>query len=413
MKKIILHINILLFFTTTMVISQTTNQGALYISEGTIFSTLEDFDNQTTGSFINDGDAYIYRDFNNDGVVDFYEGGLTRFIGLASQSISGTEESYLYDVYFDNSSSAVPFELSGMINIGGEADFYNGIVDNDNYGGMITFDTEGTHINTSDYSHVDGKVHKLGDNDFIFPIGDSGYYRFGGISSPSSITSIFSGKYYLENSDLIYSHELRAGVIEQIDDQEYWTIEKETTSEEDVLVTLSWREETTPEVMISAAEEGNLTIVRWDEGLNMWVDEGGAIDLDSQTVTTSVNGYGVFTFGIVNSSEVLPCHIVVYTAVTPNGDGVNDYFLIDTSNNECAYNLEVQIYNRWGVKVFESDDYGVNGDVFDGYSTGRMTIDDTNQLPTGTYYYILEYDYDTSTGTKRHKQAGYLYLSGN
>jgi len=393
--------------------AQIVNVGEVTVSSGTIVGMVSDFDNTSNGTFFNDGDTYIYSHFNNDGIVDYYQGGLTRFIGTSSQSLSGGMESYLYNVYFDNSSSAVPFELSGMINIGGEADFYNGIVDNDNYGGTITFNTEGTHINTSDYSHVDGVVMKLGDTDFTFPIGDGGYYRFGGISSPSSEGSIFEGKYYFENSDLMYSHALRAGIIESIDDQEYWTIDKISSQEEDILVTLSWREETTPLSMISAAEQGSLTIVRWDEASNMWVDEGGAIDLDSQTVTTALNGYGVLTFGIVNTAKVLPCHIVVYTAVTPNGDGVNDYFFIDASNNECASDLHVQIFNRWGVKVFESDDYGVDGDVFDGYSSGRMTINDSNQLPTGTYYYILDYKYGDPSENNRHKEAGFLYLSGN
>ncbi|APY12190.1 hypothetical protein BWZ22_13570 [Seonamhaeicola sp. S2-3] len=412
MKSYILNISTLIFINIT-ILAQTTNEGLLYVSEGTEFSTVEQFDNLETGEFFNDGNAYIYSHFNNNGIVDYYQGGLTQFIGESTQSISGSKESYFYNLYFDNISSAVPFELSGIINVGGESNFYNGILDNDNFGGTITFDAEANHINTSDFSHVDGSVQRIGDNDFIFPIGDGGYYRFAGISVSENPSVTFEGKYYFENSDPLYSHNLRAGVIELIDNQEYWTIEKASTLEEDVLLTLSWREETTPASIISAAQQGNLTIVRWDESTNMWVDEGGAIDLDSQTVTTAVNGYGVFTFGIVNSSKVLPCNIVVYTAVTPNKDGINDYFLIDTSNNECASNLHVQIFNRWGVKVFESHNYGVDGDVFDGYSNGRMTINDSNQLPTGTYYYILDYKYGEPSENNSHKQAGFLYLSGN
>ena len=211
----------------------------------------------------------------------------------------------------------------------------------------------------------------------------------------------------------MYSHELKAGVIEEIDNQEYWTINKESAADEEMLITLSWREETTPQSMINAASQEALTIVRWDEETNMWVDEGGVIDFENKTVTTAVNGYGVVTFGRLNAEKILPCHIVVYNAVTPNGDGKNDYFLIDTSNNECASNLNVQIFNRWGVKVFESDNYGVDGDVFDGFSTGRLTVDGAKQLPTGTYYYILDYRYGNPSQNNRHKQAGYLYLSGN
>ena len=413
MKKHLLYISAFLLFTFTS-LAQTSNQGTLYVSDGTEFSVVERFDNLDSGSFFNDGDVYIYSHFNNDGIIDFYQNtGLTRFIGRSNQTLSGTKVSYLYDAYFNNTSNTVPFEVSGSIDISGEADLYSGILDNDNFGGEITFNTEAFHINTSDYSHVDGPVNKLGNREFTYPIGDGGFYRFAGISAPSNTAAIFEGKFFFENSDALYPHRLKAGVIQEIDNQEYWTIKKESSSNETMLVTLSWRDVTTPQSMIDAAQRDALTIVRWNPDTNMWVDEGGAIDLEAQTVTTAVNGYGVFTFGRVKSDLVLPCNIVVYNAVTPNGDGKNDYFLIDTSNNECASNLNVEVYNRWGVKVFESDNYGVDGDVFDGFSNGRLTVNDSKQLPTGTYYYILDYQYGNPSENNRHKQAGFLYLSGN
>ncbi|MEO8774147.1 MAG: gliding motility-associated C-terminal domain-containing protein [Gelidibacter sp.] len=412
MKKYLLCISTLLLITFNT-LAQTSNEGTLYVSEDTKFSTVERFDNLATGLFYNDGDAFIYSHFNNDGILDFMQNtGLTRFVGKSSQKISGSKVSYLYDVYFNNTSHAVPFQLSGNVHISGESDFYNGIVDNDNFGGEITFNTNAFHINTSDYSHVDGPVNKFGNAAFTYPIGDAGYYRLAGISAPQHATSLFEGKFYFENSDPLYSHALRAGVITEIDNQEYWTITKESTSDEAMMITLSWRDVTTPQSMIEAAQQGVLTIVRWDAPTNMWVDEGGAIDLDTQTVTTAINGYGVFTFARVKSDLILPCGMVVYNAITPNGDGINDYFLLEQSNNnDCARNLKVQVFNRWGVKVFETHNYGLNGDVFDGYSSGRLTLKNTERLPFGTYYYILEYDYGNVADNNRFKKAGFLYLN--
>lgn len=412
MLKISTYCSAVAILVCSMLKAQTSNEGTLYVSENTQFSTVEHFDNLATGTFYNDGDAFIYSHFNNDGVVDFLQNtGLIRFIGKSSQQISGSQISYLYDVYFNNTSSPVPFQLSGQLHVSGESDFYEGIVDNDNFGGEFTFNTDAYHINTSDYSHVDGYVNKFGNTAFTYPIGDGGYYRFAGISEPANDTALFEGKFYFENSDPLYPHELRAGVIAEIDNQEYWTITKESSANENMLITLSWRDVTTPQKMIDAAHNGDLTIVRWDAPNNMWVDEGGAIDLDNQTVTTAVNGYGVFTFARVKSELILPCGIVVYNSVTPNGDGINDYFLIDQSNNECARNFKVQVYNRWGVKVFETNNYGLGGDVFDGFSSGRLTIKNSERLPFGTYYYILEYDYGTGNDQNRFKKAGYLYLS--
>lgn len=412
MRKHSLYISFILLFAINFMTAQTSNEGTLYVSENTQFSTVERFDNLATGSFFNDGDAFIYSHFNNDGILDFLQNtGLTRFIGKSAQKLSGSAVSYLYDVYFNNTSSLVPFQLSGNLHISGESDFYEGIVDNDNFGGEITFNTDAYHINTSDYSHVDGPVNKFGDKEFTFPIGDGGFYRMGGISAPNTASSLFEGKFYFENSNILYPHQLRAGVIHDIDYYEYWTIEKISSNTDNGLVTLSWRDVTTPQSMINAAQNGTLTIVRWDAPTNMWVDEGGAIDLDTQTVTTAVNGYGVFTLGIVKSDLILPCGIVVYNSVTPNGDGINDYFLIDQSNNECAKNFKVQVFNRWGVKVFETNNYGLQGDVFDGFSSGRLTLKNSERLPFGTYYYILEYDYGSDGVNSRFKKAGFLYLS--
>lgn len=394
--------------------AQITNQGEATVAPETIVSMVSDFDNTPSGEFFNDGNIYIYGHFNNDGVVDFYQNtGLTQFTGGSDQNISGAKVSYLYDVYFNNSSNTVPFKVSGSIDISGEADFYNGILDNDNYGGKITFNTDAFQINTSDYSHVDGPVNKFGNTEFTYPIGDGGFYRFAGISAPSNTAAIFEGKFYFENSDVLYPHKFKAGVIQEIDNQEYWTIKKESSTNEEMLITLSWRDVTTPQPMIDAAQRDALTIVRWNPDTNMWVDEGGAINLEAQTITTAVNGYGVFTFGRVKTDLVLSGDIVVYNSVTPNGDGKNDYFFIDTSNSKDIYNLNVQVFNRWGVKVFESDNYGIDGDVFDGFSKGRMTVDKSEQLPTGTYFYILDYQYGNPSENKRHKQAGFLYLSGN
>lgn len=411
MKKIILYICPLLLLAIS-VTAQTSNDGMLYVSEDTKFSTVERFNNLETGSFYNDGDTYIYSDFNNDGIIDFYfETGLTRFIGSTTQSITGTNISNLYNVLFNNTSNSVPFNLLGSLVVSGEAEFFEGIVDNDNYGGEFYFNTNASHFNTSDNSHVDGPVNKIGNTDFIYPIGDGGYYRFAGISAPVNNQTIFEGKFYFENSDNLYPHDLRAGGILEIDNQEYWTITKETSGNEDVLVTLSWRDVTTPESMINAAETNGLTIVRWSEDENMWIDEGGAIDLANKTITTAVKGYGTFTLGRINEPEVLGCNsLTIYNAVSPNNDGINDFFNIEVTDN-CARNLRVKIFNRWGVKVFETDNYGPNGDLFYGYSDGRVTVEAGKRLPTGTYFYILQYDYDNPATNNLHKETGFLYLN--
>ncbi len=108
----------------------------------------------------------------------------------------------------------------------------------------------------------------------------------------------------------------------------------------------------------------------------------------------------------VTITEIKGCQIEVFNAVTPNNDGNNDYFYI--RGLDCFTDNSVEIYNRWGVKVFETANYDNNSRVFKGYSEGRVTISQPDALPNGTYYYILKYkDINGIISFK----TGFLYLT--
>ncbi|WP_264529716.1 choice-of-anchor L domain-containing protein [Flavobacterium sp. N502540] len=100
------------------------------------------------------------------------------------------------------------------------------------------------------------------------------------------------------------------------------------------------------------------------------------------------------------------CVIKVFNAVSINGDSKNERFYIQ--GLECYPDNTVQIFNRWGVLVFDRDHYNNNDIVFRGISEGRVTIKDSDGLPEGTYYYIIKYKDNQSNP---HQEAGYLYLT--
>ena len=103
---------------------------------------------------------------------------------------------------------------------------------------------------------------------------------------------------------------------------------------------------------------------------------------------------------------VLPaCDIIVYNAVSPNNDGMNDYLIID--GIECYPNNSIEIYNRWGILVYETQGYDNLAKSFKGYSEGRTTFNKNELLPDGTYFYILKY---TDAENKTYDKSGYLYL---
>uniref|UniRef100_UPI00261026F5 gliding motility-associated C-terminal domain-containing protein n=1 Tax=uncultured Tenacibaculum sp. TaxID=174713 RepID=UPI00261026F5 len=94
------------------------------------------------------------------------------------------------------------------------------------------------------------------------------------------------------------------------------------------------------------------------------------------------------TININDDCVVLPCgqeDVVISKAVTPNGDQWNENFEV-TGVESCGFIVKVQIFNRWGSKVYESNNYANNWNgITDGASFGGAT-----RLPAGTYYYIVE-----------------------
>jgi gliding motility-associated-like protein len=116
----------------------------------------------------------------------------------------------------------------------------------------------------------------------------------------------------------------------------------------------------------------------------------------------------------IEVAVVLGCEsIVVHNAFSPNGDEKNAVFIIDNIEDTACYpENTVEIYNRWGVLVFETKNYNNRDKVFDGTSRGRTTISQSSGLPTGTYYYILNYtSFDGNNNIQTNKKDGYLYLT--
>jgi gliding motility-associated-like protein len=107
---------------------------------------------------------------------------------------------------------------------------------------------------------------------------------------------------------------------------------------------------------------------------------------------------------------VLPCQdVVIHNAFTPNNDEFNQFFNIEHIEEDCHLPNTVEIYNRWGVLVYETKNYDNASRRFEGISEGRVTISKSDELPTGTYFYIIQWT-DTTTGKTINKD-GYLYLT--
>ncbi len=130
------------------------------------------------------------------------------------------------------------------------------------------------------------------------------------------------------------------------------------------------------ETVVLTADE-NLTGFSWsgaalngNEGDRVTANPEGVDTQEQYTVETTINGCD-FTDQVL--VPIRPA-IIPFTAFTPNADGINDTWEI--RNIVQWPNAQINVYSRWGSKVFQATNYSNDWGGGD--------------LPAATYYYVIE-----------------------
>jgi gliding motility-associated-like protein len=99
--------------------------------------------------------------------------------------------------------------------------------------------------------------------------------------------------------------------------------------------------------------------------------------------------------------------LIIYNAVAPDGgNALNAVFTIE--NIEKYPDNTVMIFDRWGIKVYETNGYNQRGNVFKGEASGNTRYGNGARVNQDTYFYVMKYRKNT-TETYR-ERSGYLYL---
>ncbi len=140
-------------------------------------------------------------------------------------------------------------------------------------------------------------------------------------------------------------------------------------------------------------------------GAKATIDANGKLELDYGGI--NFVGQEKLTIEVCNVNKICVQQdilidvgiVVAYNGISANGDSKNAILLLkyidvleDTKKNT------VSIYNRWGDRVFQIDDYDNASRAFSGKNSNG------EDLPVGTYFYKIEY------ATGRKTQTGYLSL---
>jgi gliding motility-associated-like protein len=102
-------------------------------------------------------------------------------------------------------------------------------------------------------------------------------------------------------------------------------------------------------------------------------------NVTTYTLVVTYNKGCIATASIqINANGMPP--IYVPNGFTPNGDGVNDEWLVFGTGIK---DIKATVYNRWGEKIFESDDQSQG---WDGTYRGQAQ-------PPGVYVYLVDVVY--------------------
>ncbi|WP_238200667.1 Ig-like domain-containing protein [Capnocytophaga canimorsus] len=156
---------------------------------------------------------------------------------------------------------------------------------------------------------------------------------------------------------------------------------------------------------VTLVSDGGLTGVTLDGSGHLTIPQGATEGTYTLTYEVCEKSKGSCATAEIYVRIIKGCPLNFYNGLSNNEDGTNDGFVID--GIECYPKNKVRIYNRWGVKVFETEGYNNKERLFRGISNGRVTVDADKKLPQGTYYYVLEY---TDGSNQTHSEAGWLYI---
>lgn len=349
------------------------NQGStVSVLDGTIFSVKDSLVN--TGTFVNNGNLLIGGTWLNTGTYDPGAGEITFNSTSATlpQIINHSNQSFSKLTISGGGKKLILADIT----IEDEIILTDGVIEAEN-GARVIINQSASISGGSDLSHINAPVYHHGAGEKLYPLGNGSLYlpvSLLDVADPASFIGV-------ETISLQGASLPKAPSLDAISVNRYWHI--------DVLEGSLASRISLP--VKSESFNGSLE--------NIVVAESRSVSENFETIGRSsangtvndgeiVSGRNVTWPFVTLASSTDDGSLLVYNAVSPNNDGLNDYLRILNIGNYTKNKFTV--FNRWGDKVFEIDDYDNIENVF----KGRSNINGEKDLVNGTYFYVLQTEKD-------------------
>jgi len=227
-------------------------------------------------------------------------------------------------------------------------------------------------------AHVVGPFYQRGNGDKLFPVGNGSLYLpllLAGVENNTDAIGVL----LFEPNPVNQNNES----ITAINTSRAWSIDLSTSNNSTALVEL-------PLVNDSFITDINEALVAFAaQGENRYLSLGNAASSGNPLAgfvrsAQRVNNSGFVSTAYFSSEEFTPPTPEVYNVVTPNGDDKHDFLKI--LHIEYYPQNTVHIFNRWGDELFTLQGYNNADKIF----SGKANIKHKNDLPEGTYYYVID-----------------------
>jgi hypothetical protein len=170
---------------------------------------------------------------------------------------------------------------------------------------LLKFLNAATATAFSNSSYTSGPVSKVGNQAFIFPIGD-GFIgiQTAAISAPTNATDEFRAQYFASSANPTYNTSSIAGTLNKVSSQEYWLVDR-LVGTSDVFVTLEYG---APRGVANSNVQTDLRVARWSG--TVWANEGnsattGTIVEGTVTSAAAITSFSPFTIGSTTAIDPL------------------------------------------------------------------------------------------------------------
>ncbi|MFD2099483.1 gliding motility-associated C-terminal domain-containing protein [Flagellimonas iocasae] len=353
------------------------------------------------------GNLGFHTNFINDSSFDQTEG-LVGFYGNNVIQVLGNIPPTLWDaemMVFDN------ILLQNTVNIANNFSFFQGnvLTPKDNQSVYLNFMDQGTSTGEDNPRKVTGFAAINNRDVFLFPVGDENALRTLTLNS-EGVTPLAICAYFFENPlsptsiSASFNTANKVRDIGSVSDREFWIVQSDVPAQ----VTISWNARSGLGLIPNATFE-SIIAIGWSKASNQWIVIGNSAmsgDLTEGFLTTKTfvpSEYEAITFGTIplpTDTFAVDYPTLGNYFLSPNGDGINDFLVID--GMEQSPNNTLMIYNRLGQKVFEKVNYV---DEFRGMANaGSLYVNKSIGLPEGVYFYLVKLD---DVGLE---YTGYLFL---